>query len=48
MKGTGSDFESCACTLGGITFKLRTRVVIPGDGEAKGAGRKESKKKNNL
>lgn len=43
MLGKGSDFESCTCTSGDIIFKLRTRVVIAGDGEAKHAGRKERK-----
>lgn len=43
MPGKGSDFESCMCTLGAITFKLRPRVVIAGDEKAKGAGRKERK-----
>lgn len=45
MPGTGSVPESCACTLGGATFKLRRRVVIPGEGEARGAGKKERKEK---
>lgn len=45
MPREGSDFESCICTLRGITLKLRTRVVLAGDGDAKGAGRKERKEK---
>lgn len=48
MPGKGSDFESCMYTSGGTTFKLRARVVIAGNMEARGTSREESKKKNIL
>jgi len=45
-KGMESGTESCMCSLGPSSFRLKTTVEAAGDAEVKTPGKREYKKKS--